>query len=284
MIFDAHHHLWKISRGDYHWMNPEVTCLARDYLVEDLRPHLRKAGVTRTILVQAAMTEFETEFLLSIAATTDFIEGVTGWLDLSNPLFPDRLAHYRRHPKFRAIRPMLQDLMDDAWILRPLVLQNLEHLAAIKFPFEFLTFPRHLPHVLTALQKTPGLHAVVDHLSKPPIASGVLEPWASLISQIAEFPNVYCKLSGLITEADNANWTPPSLAPYVDHVINVFGTDRLMFGSDWPVCRLAGEYGEVVNALRTVLSTRLGVQDLEKVFYTNAVRFYRHVKIGDTGA
>jgi len=274
VIVDAHHHLWKISRGDYHWMSPAMPLLARDYLVEDLQPHLRKAAVARTILVQAAPTEAETDFLLDLASRTDFIAGVTGWLDLAEPAFPERLAYYRRHPKFVAVRPMLQDLRDDGWILRPAVLRSLRHLAELQFPFEFLTFPRHLPHVVKALEETPRLHAVIDHLSKPPIASGALEPWASLIRRVADFPGVHCKLSGMVTEADHACWSPGSLAPYVNHVVDVFGVDRLLFGSDWPVCRLAAEYGEVVNALRTILSTRLQPLELEMVFRTNAERFY----------
>jgi L-fuconolactonase len=231
------------------------------------------------VLVQAAQTEAETDFLLDIASRTDFIAGVTGWLDLAEPDFPERLARYRRHPKFVAVRPMLQELPDDAWILRPAVLRNLRHLAELKFPFEFLTFPRHLPHVVRALEQTPGLHAVIDHLSKPPIASGELEPWASLIRRVADFPDVHCKLSGMVTEADHARWSPDSLAPYVNHVGDVFGVDRLLFGSDWPVCRLAAEYSEVVNALRTVLGERLGPQELEKVFGGNAERFYALEKI-----
>jgi L-fuconolactonase len=274
VIIDAHHHLWKVSRGDYHWMRPDMTILARDYLIEDLKPHLRKASVARTVLVQAAQTEAETEFLLGLAAQSDLIAGVTGWLDLADPHFPERLAHFRRHPKFVAVRPMLQELSDDAWILEPVVLGNLNHLAQLGFPFEFLTFPRHLPHVVRALEQTPGLHAVVDHLSKPPIASGVMEPWASLIGRVAEFSNVYCKLSGMVTEADHARWSPDSLAPYVHRVLDVFGAGRLLFGSDWPVCRLAAEYGEVVNALRTILSARLQPQEIEQVFGGNAQRFY----------
>jgi L-fuconolactonase len=255
-------------------MAPDDPVLARDYLIEDLRPHLRKCAITRTILVQAAPTESETDFLLEIAAGADFIAGVTGWLDLSEASFPQRLAHYRRQPKFIAVRPMLQGLSDDAWIVRPQVLENLKHLAEIGFPFEFLTFPRHLPYVLQALEATPGLRAVIDHLSKPPIASGALEPWASLIRDVAAFSNVCCKVSGLVTEADTAHWTPDSLAPYVHHALDVFGVDRLLFGSDWPVCRLAGEYAEVLNALRTVLGTRLGPPELAKIFHSNAARFY----------
>lgn len=272
MIVDAHHHLWRISRGDYHWMTPGL--LARDYLIEDLLPNLRKASVARTVLVQAAQTEAETDFLLDLASRADFIAGVTGWLDLAEPTFPERLAHYRLNPKFVAVRPMLQELRDDAWIVQPVVLKNLRHLADLRFPFEFLTFPRHLPHVVRALEETPGLHAVIDHLSKPPIASGELEPWASLISDVAEFPDIHCKLSGMVTEADHARWSPDSLAPYVNHVVEAFGVDRLLFGSDWPVCRLAAEYGEVVNALRTVLSASLGPQEITKVFRSNAERFY----------
>jgi L-fuconolactonase len=274
VIVDAHHHFWKISRGDYHWMTPAMPLLARDYLSADLRPHLRKAGVARTVLVQAAATEAETDFLLDLASQADFVAGVTGWLDLNEPTFPERLARYRRHPKFLAVRPMLQDLHDDAWILRPTVLRNLRHLAELRFPFEFLTYPRHLPHVARALEATPGLHAVIDHLSKPPIASGALEPWGALIRRVADFPGVHCKLSGMVTEADHASWSPESLAPYINHVIDVFGADRLLFGSDWPVCRLAAEYGEVVNALRTILGARLGPQELELVFRINAERFY----------
>jgi L-fuconolactonase len=274
MIIDSHHHLWKVSRGDYHWMTPQMTVLARDYLIEDLQPLLRKSSVGRTVLVQAAQTEAETDFLLDLASGSDFIAGVTGWLDLADPGFPHRLTHYRLHPKFIAVRPMLQDISDDAWILRPVVLKNLRHLAELGFPFEFLTYPRHLPHVVRALEETPGLHAVIDHLSKPPIASGEIEPWASLIRRVADFPDVHCKLSGMVTEADHARWSPDSLAPYVHHVIDIFGVDRLMFGSDWPVCRLAAEYGEVVNALRTILNARLGPHEIESIFRRNAERFY----------
>jgi L-fuconolactonase len=251
-----------------------MTVLARDYLMEDLQPLLRKSSVARTILVQAAQTEAETDFLLDLASGSDFIAGVTGWLDMADPNFPERLARFRRHPKFLAVRPMLQEMRDDDWILRPVVLGNLRYLADLGFPFEFLTYPRHLPHVARALEQTPGLHAVIDHLSKPPIASGEMQPWASLIERVAEFPNVQCKVSGMVTEADHARWSPDSLAPYVHHVIDVFGADRLMFGSDWPVCRLAAEYGEVVNALRTILDVRLGPLEIDKIFRGNAEQFY----------
>jgi L-fuconolactonase len=199
VILDCHHHLWKVARGDYHWMRGAPPILRRDYLVEDLRPQLLPCGVDRTIVVQAAPTEAETDFLLGLAAESDFIAGVTGWLDLAARDFPDRLASHRRNPKFVAIRPMLQDLPEDDWILQPIVLDNLEHLSDCSFPLEFLTLPRHLPHVLKVLEQLPQLRAVVDHLSKPAIASGAVEPWKRLMSAVAEFPGVHCKLSGLVT-------------------------------------------------------------------------------------
>ncbi|MBL0768507.1 amidohydrolase family protein [Sphingopyxis sp. DHUNG17] len=275
MIIDAHHHLWKADRGDYHWMSPDLPVLARDYLVDDIAPLLRKAGVDRTILVQAAQTEAETDFLLQIAEETDFIAGVTGWLDLSADDFEARFAHYRRHPKFVAIRPMLQDIDDDAWILQPCVVRNLEHVAESGFPFEFLTYPRHLPHVVAVMRRVPALHAVIDHLSKPPIASGVIDPWAAAMAEVAAFPNLYCKLSGMVTEDDHGQWSPARLLPWIAETVRLFGPSRIMFGSDWPVCRLAAEYGEVIHALRCNLETLLEPADMERAFGSNAIEFYR---------
>jgi L-fuconolactonase len=275
VILDSHHHLWKVSRGDYPWMTQALPLLVRDYLAEDLRPLLAAAGVDRTILIQAAPTEAETHFLLGLAAETDFIVGVTGWLDLSAPGFPERLAEFRHNPKFVALRPMLQDLREDDWILKPVVLDNIKHMADVGFPLEFLTFPRHLRYVIEVLDLFPHLHAVVNHLSKPPIASGEIEPWRSLIKRAAAFPKVFCKLSGMVTEADPENWSKESFAPYVDVALAAFGTRRVMFGSDWPVCRLVAEYGDVVNIMRDILGSRLDASELNRVFRTNAERFYR---------
>jgi L-fuconolactonase len=275
VIIDSHQHFWVARRGDYHWMDPrKVPILCRDYLAADLAPLLRRAGVDRTILVQAAQTAAETDFLLELAEDAEFVAGVVGWLDMEADDFEHRLAARTKHPKFRGVRPMLQDLDDDAWILRPAVLHSLAVLAEQRFPFEFLTYPRHLPHVLTALEKTSGLHAVIDHLSKPPIAAGTMEPWRELMARVAEHENVSCKVSGMITEADHGSWTPAHLKPYVDHAFACFGVDRLMFGSDWPVCLLAGTYGEVVSAVRAILGPRLDVGETKKIFGENAAGFY----------
>ena len=274
MIIDSHHHFWRVERGDYHWM-PDGGVLRRDYLPEDLHPLLRRAGVDRTVLVQAAQTEAETHFLLDLAAETDFVAGVVGWLDFEDERFGDKLEQLRGHPKFVGLRPMLQDLADDAWILRPRVMDNLRRVEALDLPFDILTYPRHLPHVLAALDRLPRLRAVVDHVSKPPIAAGRLAGWAEDIAAVAAHPNVSCKLSGMVTEADHANWKPADLAPFVRHVFAAFGEDRVMFGSDWPVCLLAAGYAEVLNALRTLLDPDLNADGIDNLFGGNAAAFYK---------
>ena len=274
-VLDTHHHVWKIERGDYSWMSPDLEVLYRDYMPEDLAPLLRQAGVTRTILVQAADTEAETEFLLEIAEDCDFVAGVCGWLDMDSNGFPKRLDHFRKNPWFRSFRPMLQDLDDPDWILRPRVLQNLAYTAETGTPFEILVRPPQLPHAVEAVKRTPGLKAVVNHLAKPRIGSGDLEPWASQIAELRDYREVYCKISGMVTEADHANWSPEDLRPYVAHALDVFGLDRVMFGSDWPVALLAAEsYGDVINALRTVVGPLLSMDGHRKLFHDNGARFY----------
>jgi L-fuconolactonase len=275
MILDAHQHFWKASRGDYHWMTQAVPVLARDYLPSDLRPELRKAGVAQTILVQAAQTANETDFLLKLAEETDFVAGVIGWFDLEDENFPLVYEEKREmHPKLLGVRPMLQDLADDRWITGKKLIKNLSYLADLKVVFEFLTYPRHLPIVLEVLEKEPRLHAVIDHISKPEIKTGKIEPWSDLISKIARHESVFCKLSGMLTEADHRLWEPEHLRPYIEHVLGCFGEDRVMFGSDWPVCLLAGSYAEAINALRTVVANLLSPGGLTKLFAQNGTRFY----------
>ncbi|WP_288581882.1 amidohydrolase family protein [uncultured Methylobacterium sp.] len=270
---DSHQHFWRVARSDYGWMGEHVAPLLRDFMPDDLAPLLRRAGIARTILVQAAETEAETDFLLEIATRTGFVAGVVGWLDMDSEAFPERLAHYRKNPLFVGLRPMLQELDDDRFILRPRVLDNLRRVAESGLAFDILAFPRHLPHVAEALVRVPALRAVVDHLAKPPVAAGDLDPWRADIAALAAFPDVSCKVSGLVTEA-RADWSLPDLVPYVDHVAACFGEDRLLFGSDWPVATLAATYGEVAHAARALLGTRFGPEAMAKIFGGNAVRFY----------
>jgi L-fuconolactonase len=256
-------------------MSPKVAALCRDYLPEDLRPWLVKNRIDKTILVQAAQTKAETDFLLELSQQADFVAGVIGWLDLESPNFAAELEQYAKKPKFLGVRPMLQDLEQDDWILRPAVLDSLKLIAQCDMPFEFLTYTRHLPHVLKVLDKIPGLRAVVDHISKPEIKRRTLEPWRSLMAEVARHPNIYCKLSGMITEADHQAWTAEDLRPYVEHALQCFGFERVMFGSDWPVCVLAGSYDQVIGALQTILKPQLDEQREADVFGGNAARFYK---------
>lgn len=274
MKIDAHHHFWIPTRGDYHWMTPDSPVLYREYLPKDLKPSLDKHRIERTVLVQAAQTRSETDFLLGLANALEFVGGVVGWLDMDSDAFGDQFERYRHIPKFIGLRPMLHDLEDEQWILRPRVIDSLKLLAQHDFPFEFLTYTEHLPHVLKALDQVQGIRAVLDHLSKPPIKARQMDPWKDLMSQVSKHPNVHCKLSGMVTEADWVNWKPDDLQPYVDHVVESFGVGRVIYGSDWPVCTQAATYDQVIGALRTMLEPSLDADGLAAVFGGNAERFY----------
>jgi L-fuconolactonase len=274
MRVDAHQHYWKVERGDYEWMAaPEVAAIRRDFLPRDLAPELEKHRFDRSVVVQAAATIAETDFLLGLAAEHASIAGVVGWLDLEANDFARTLARYAQNPKFLGIRPMLQDLPDDRFLVRPRVLENLRELARSGRRLDLLVLPRHLPVALTALAALPELRAVVDHCAKPDLRGGSLDAWRAGIARVAEHPNVVCKLSGLVTEAPQGALAR-DLAPAVEHVLAAFGPDRLLFGSDWPVCTLAASYDRVVGVLVEVLGARLTEDFERKLFGENAARFY----------
>jgi L-fuconolactonase len=274
MRIDAHQHYWKIDRGDYDWMAaPAVAPIRRDFLPGDLAPHLQKHSIDRSIVVQAAPTIAETNFLLGLASESPSIAGVVGWLDIEAPDFERALAHYSQWNAFRGIRPMLQDLADDRFLLRPRVLEGLRALAASGRTLDLLVLTRHLPVVLEALPLVPGLRAVVDHCAKPDLKTGSLDAWRASIARVAEYPNVVCKLSGLVTEA-HPGFGAKDLAPAVEHVLHVFGPDRLLFGSDWPVCTLAASYDRVMGVLYEILGDGLDATFEQKLFGENAGRFY----------
>ena len=275
MRIDGHQHFWKADRGDYHWMSPGVPVLCRDYLPGDLLPHLVKHGIERTILVQAAQTVAETDYLLELAAQNSFIAGVVGWLDMDSVDFPRQFELYSKNSKFIGLRQMLQDIADPAWIVRPQVLKSLQLVADADFPFEFLTYTRHLPYVHKALETVGQLRAVIDHVSKPEIRERKLEPWKQLMAQAAQHKNLYCKLSGMVTEADPLHWSVEDLRPYIEHTVDCFGWDRVIFGSDWPVCLLAGTYDQVIEALIEVLRPRMDGPSEDRLFGINATHFYK---------
>ena len=271
-MIDAHQHFWSVARGDYGWLTPETGVLYRDYGPEDLAPHLERQGIEATILVQAAETEAETRYLLSIARRTSFVAGVVGWVDLASTDAAEAVARAARDPLLVGLRPMVQDIADDDWLLRPDLRAGIEAMQAHGLVFDALIHPRHLPRLAAFLERYPGLPVVLDHGAKPFIAAGRMEPWQADIAAIAARPQTLCKLSGLATEAA-ADWRVDDLRPYVDHLIASFGSDRLMWGSDWPVVERAGGYERWRSAAEALLS-RLGEADRAAVLGGNAERFY----------
>ena len=270
---DAHHHVWRLARGDYAWLTPALAAIHRDFSLDDLAPLADGARVDGTVLVQAAPTVAETEFLLEIAtARGGFVQGVVGWVDLSARAAITTLERLATHRALRGVRPMLQDLADAAWILRPEVIATLSALPALGLRFDALVTPRELPALLRALDRLPELSVVVDHGAKPPIASGQREPWRHLIAAVAAHPRVHCKLSGLATEA-GAEWSADALRPWFEHLLACFGPGRLIWGSDWPVVNLAGGYERWLAATQALLEP-LTDDDRAAIMGGNAVRFY----------
>ena len=272
-IVDTHQHYWDLVRFSYPWMSPELGILLQDYLPSDLKPILERNGVHKTVVVQALSSPAETDWLLELAAQFDFIAGVVGWADLTAPGLGQTLDRLMLNPRFKGLRHQVQDEPDDAWILRGDVQRGLGELARRNLPYDLLLHPRHLPLVPQVAEQHPDLRLVIDHLAKPPIAQGRLEPWATDLRQAALWPNVYCKLSGMATEA-GAGWVDADLAPYVKVAVEAFGHERLMFGSDWPVCLIAGSYERVIGALRRALGP-LSAEDEARMFGGNAIEVYR---------
>ena len=236
---DAHHHVWRVDRGDYGWLTPDLP-ICRDYGLADLRPLLGE--ITATVLVQAAPTETETAFLLDTArGSGGLVRGVVGWTDLAAPDAPGRIAAMAADPLLLGLRPMLQDIAETGWILRAEVQPALQAMAAAGLRFDALVQPRHLPLLPDVCARHPALRVVIDHGAKPAIAAGRFQPWADAIARVARETAAACKLSGLVTEAA-PGWKAADLRPYVDHLLACFGPDRLMWGSDWPVVNLAGGY------------------------------------------
>ena len=273
-VVDSHHHFWQPQRLDYYWIDPADPILARAFQPEHLRPNLAAAGVEATVLVQGTQTLAESDYLLGLADGTAFVAGVVTWAEMESPWFEAQLAHFRHHPKFVGIRPQIHDMEDEAWMLRPAVRRAFAVLEREQICFDFLVRPQHLAHVLKVLEAYPQLRAVIDHIAKPRIASRQLEPWAGLMTEIASHPNVHCKVSGMVTEADHKAWQPAHLRPYIDHVVDSFGSERLLFGSDWPVCLQAASYAQVIAAARENLRD-LDAAAQAAIFGGNAARFYR---------
>lgn len=272
-IIDSHHHFWDTTKLDYPWMPPPPSVLQRNYLPEDLQPLLAVNGVEATILVQAHQSVEEANFLLDIAAANDFVAGVVAWVDLTSPNVGDVLDELMKRPKLVSIRHQVEDDPDVAWLSREDSIRGLREVAERGLRFDLLVKPPHLKYVVPLAELVPDLRMVVNHIAKPLIAQGVMEPWASEMSAIAEIPSIFCKVSGMVTEASHQNWSVEDLKPYANHIVDTFGVDRIMFGSDWPVCLLAATYEQVVEAALEAVGP-LSDKDKAKFRGGNAADFY----------
>lgn len=273
-ILDAHQHLWKFIPSDFDWISRDMSVIRRDFMELDLFRELKENKVNGSIAVQGRPSETETSFLVDLADRNDFIKGVVGWVDLCSPYLPGRLAFYKDCPKLKGFRHVVQDEPDDRFLLREDFCRGISQLAAYGFSYDLLIRPSQLQAALELVEKFPNQRFVIDHLAKPLIKDHTLEPWATLIRRIAQQPNVYCKLSGLVTEADWAAWTAADFQPYLDIVLEAFGAQRLMFGSDWPVCLLAAEYQQVLALVAQYISP-LSKAEQSAILGSNAATFYR---------
>jgi L-fuconolactonase len=275
MRLDAHQHFWRLARGDYGWLSPDDhPAIYRDFTPDDLAPLLAEAGIERTILVQAAPSLAETEFLLEVATATPFVAGVVGWTDLEAPNAPATIEALSRNPKLLGLRPMLQDLADDAWILRPSVTPALDAIRDVKLTFDALVKPRHLRHLARLIEAQPELPVVIDHGAKPDISEARgREDWTMQMRALGRNSAAFCKLSGLVSEA-RADWRPTDLRPYVDVLLEAFGPSRLMWGSDWPVVNEAGGYAAWYSAAQA-LTESCSTEDRDLIFGRTAQHFYR---------
>ncbi|HEY5008351.1 MAG TPA: amidohydrolase family protein [Caulobacteraceae bacterium] len=272
MRIDAHQHFWRLARGDYGWLSADLAPIYRDHEPADLEPVLKAAGIDRTVLVQAAPTDAETDFLLRLAETTDFVAGVVGWVDFEAPDAAHRIAALAAREKLVGLRPMIQDIPDPRWMLNHAIEPAIEAMADEGLTFDALVKPAHLSTLCEFAARHPGLDIVIDHAAKPDIAAGGLADWARDIRTLAAETRLVCKLSGLVTEAA-PGWSVETLRPYVDVLLEAFGADRLMWGSDWPVLNLNGSYAAWIAAAETLLG---GLTDAEReaIFGGTASVFY----------
>lgn len=276
MIVDAHQHFWNLDRVAYPWLTPEYGPIHRSFEEPDLQPHLDAAGVDGTVIVQSMDSYPDTDYMLEVADRWPRIWAVVGWVPLTRPgEAAEALDRYRRDRRFVGVRHLIHEEADPDWLLRPDVQDGLALLAERDLTFDVVAvLPRHLAHVPVLAQRFPGLRLVIDHLAKPLIRERGWQPWADLLARAAELPNVYAKVSGLNTAAEPASWSADDLRPYVDHAVERFGVDRLMYGGDWPVALLAGDYPKVWRETQALLAD-LDPASRARILGGTAIEFYR---------
>jgi L-fuconolactonase len=274
MRIDAHQHFWHYTPEAYGWIGPEMEVLKSDHLPGDLAPLLAASGLGGSIAVQARQTLEETRWLLELADQHPIIRGVVGWVDLCNQDVKAQLERFGAHPRFRGVRHVVQDEPDYGFMLRADFLRGLAALAGFGLTYDLLVFPRHLPVVCEVVARFPEQPFVLDHIAKPRIEAGILAPWARDLRRLAAFPNVVCKVSGLVTEANWQGWAVADFRPYLDVVFDVFGPGRIIFGSDWPVCTVAARYEQVVGLVADYAGS-LSPDEQAEIWGGTARRFYR---------
>lgn len=274
MLIDAHQHFWKYDPIRDAWISDDMQAIRADFLPYDLLRELNENGMDGSIAVQADQSETETAFLIGLADRNDFIKGVVGWVDLRSPYLPERLSFYATCPKLKGFRHIVQAEPDDEFLLREDFCRGIGLLRQYNFTYDMLIYPRQLPAAIRFVQKFPDQLFVIDHLAKPAIGDGLMEPWAAGIKEMARQENVYCKVSGMVTEAARGRISLEVFKPYLDLVFEAFGAGRLMFGSDWPVCLVQAEYRTVKDIVTGYLR-QFSEEERGKVFGENAIKFYQ---------
>jgi L-fuconolactonase len=274
MKIDSHQHFWRYDAVRDAWITNAMAMLKRDFLPDNLAVELKSNGMDASIAVQADQSENETTFLLDLAEKNSDVAGVVGWVDFLAPRVGERLEYFSHFSKLRGFRHIAQAELDDRFLVRDDFVKGVAQLRAFGFTYDILIYPRQLPAAIELVAHLPEQHFVVDHCAKPEVKSGSLSPWAAQVREIAKNKNVFCKVSGLVTEADWKHWKADEFKPYLDVVFEAFGAERLMFGSDWPVCLLAGTYRQVVQLIEDYVKG-FSPADKEKIFGGNAARFYR---------
>jgi L-fuconolactonase len=273
MRIDAHQHFWKYNAARDTWITDDMLVLRRDFLPVEFARECQANGIDASVAVQADQSEAETRFLLDLAEENSRIAGVVGWIDLRSASLAERLEFFSKFPKLRGFRHIAQSEPDDRFLLREDFTRGIAQLQRFGFTYDILIYPKQLPAVLELVERFPNQRFVIDHLAKPEIKAGKIMPWGGYVKRIAENKNVFCKASGLVTEADWRGWKQDDFRPYLNVVFDAFGVDRLMFGSDWPVCLLAASYRQVKQIVDDYTKD-LSPQDREKIFGGNAIKFY----------
>ncbi len=274
MVIDSHQHFWKYHPQKYAWITEQMEILRQDFLPPDLGPLLKSEGIDGCVAVQANMSEAETDFLLNLAGEYPFVKGVVGWLDLMDKRLAQRLEKYAPNPLLKGIRHIVQDEIDDHFMLRPDFQAGIGQLGKYGLTYDILVYPRQLPAAIKLARKYPNQAFVLDHIGKPAISEAMQTAWRQQVNELAKCPNVCCKLSGMVTETRDFQWQKHDFTPYIDVVLEAFGANRLMFGSDWPVCLLAGNYQAVKDIVLSYIHS-LSDGEQAQIMGKNASDFYR---------